>query len=122
MSSSKKHKHWSDRVHESVTSRSKNGQLNLIIKGGAEEMKFPFFGTVKQDKVIYHRYIKIMTMMYIKRLFVYCYVGSVACTEKQIGYWIEFDKFSEFLDHPWFSRSIIHLSAKKKRYRLIAFI
>nr|XP_039270672.1 membrane-associated guanylate kinase, WW and PDZ domain-containing protein 2-like [Styela clava] len=54
MASGKRHKHWSDRVHESVVSRNKNGQLNLVIKGGAEEVKFPFFGTVKQDKVIYH--------------------------------------------------------------------
>uniref|UniRef100_H2ZDG6 Membrane associated guanylate kinase, WW and PDZ domain containing 3b n=1 Tax=Ciona savignyi TaxID=51511 RepID=H2ZDG6_CIOSA len=54
MSSSKKHKHWSDRVHESVVSRNKSGQLNLVIKGGAEEIRFPFFGSVKQEKVIYH--------------------------------------------------------------------
>ncbi|XP_078487126.1 membrane-associated guanylate kinase, WW and PDZ domain-containing protein 3 isoform X2 [Ciona intestinalis] len=54
MSSGKKHKHWSDRVHESVVSRNKTGQLNLVIKGGAEEIRFPFFGPVKQEKVIYH--------------------------------------------------------------------
>ncbi|XP_076824351.1 membrane-associated guanylate kinase, WW and PDZ domain-containing protein 3-like isoform X2 [Clavelina lepadiformis] len=54
MSSNKKHKHWSDRVHESVVSRNKSGQLNLVIKGGAEEIKFPYFGSVKQEKVIYH--------------------------------------------------------------------
>jgi len=57
MSSGKKHKHWSDRVHESVVSRNQSGQLNLVIKGGAEEIKFPFFGPVKQDKVIYHRFV-----------------------------------------------------------------
>ena len=55
MSSGKKHKAWSDRVHESVVSRNAFGQLNLIIKGGAEEGKFPYFGSVKQEKVIYHR-------------------------------------------------------------------
>nr|CAB3263597.1 membrane-associated guanylate kinase, WW and PDZ domain-containing protein 2 [Phallusia mammillata] len=54
MSGGKKHKHWSERVHESVVSRNKSGQLNLVIKGGAEEVKFPYFGSVKQDKVIYH--------------------------------------------------------------------
>ena len=56
MSSGKKHKVWSDRVRESIVSRNTSGQLNLVIKGGAEEGKFPYFGPVKQEKVIYHRY------------------------------------------------------------------
>ena len=56
MSSGKKHKaYWSYHVHESVVSRNAFGQLNLIIKGGAEEGKFPYFGSIKQEKVIYHR-------------------------------------------------------------------
>jgi len=53
-SGSKRQKHWSDRVHESIVSRNQNGNLNLTIDGGSQNSQFPYFCGVKQDKVIYH--------------------------------------------------------------------
>lgn len=55
MSSLKDRHLWSEHVHDSVIKPNKSGQLNLTIKGGAEESCFPYFDSVKQEKVTYER-------------------------------------------------------------------
>lgn len=72
LSGSKRQKHWSDRVHESIVSRNQNGNLNLIIDGGSQNSQFPYFCGVKQDKVIYHSLvlftiISIVVLIKIKK-------------------------------------------------------
>ncbi|XP_065148004.1 membrane-associated guanylate kinase, WW and PDZ domain-containing protein 2 isoform X4 [Paramisgurnus dabryanus] len=47
----KKKNHWTNKVHEAVLSRSKEGELGFELKGGAENGNFPYFGEVKQGKV-----------------------------------------------------------------------
>ncbi|XP_041966468.1 membrane-associated guanylate kinase, WW and PDZ domain-containing protein 2 isoform X2 [Alosa sapidissima] len=47
----KKKNHWTNKVHETVLSRSKEGELGFDLKGGAENGQFPFLGEVKQGKV-----------------------------------------------------------------------
>lgn len=47
----KKKNHWTNKVHETVLSRGKEGDLGFDLKGGAENGQFPFFGEVKQGKV-----------------------------------------------------------------------
>ncbi|XP_055011223.1 membrane-associated guanylate kinase, WW and PDZ domain-containing protein 2-like isoform X3 [Boleophthalmus pectinirostris] len=46
----KKKNHWTNKVHEAVISRGKEGELGFELKGGAENGQFPFFGEVKQGK------------------------------------------------------------------------
>ena len=57
MSLKKTHKVWSDHVHESVIKSNASGQLNLSIKGGAEESSFPYFDFINQKKVKYDRFV-----------------------------------------------------------------
>ncbi|KAK0146557.1 Membrane-associated guanylate kinase, WW and PDZ domain-containing protein 2 [Merluccius polli] len=44
----KKKNHWTNKVHEAVITRSKEGELGFDLKGGAENGQFPHFGEVKQ--------------------------------------------------------------------------
>ncbi|KAM6961411.1 membrane-associated guanylate kinase, WW and PDZ domain-containing protein 2-like isoform 3-T3 [Aplochiton taeniatus] len=46
----KKKNHWTNKVHEAVITRSKEGELGFELKGGAENGQFPYFGEVKQGK------------------------------------------------------------------------
>uniref|UniRef100_A0A3B4BDT9 Membrane-associated guanylate kinase, WW and PDZ domain-containing protein 2 n=1 Tax=Periophthalmus magnuspinnatus TaxID=409849 RepID=A0A3B4BDT9_9GOBI len=46
----KKKNHWTNKVHEAVISRGKEGELGFELKGGAENGQFPYFGEVKQGK------------------------------------------------------------------------
>uniref|UniRef100_A0A1A7XR21 Membrane-associated guanylate kinase, WW and PDZ domain-containing protein 2 n=1 Tax=Iconisemion striatum TaxID=60296 RepID=A0A1A7XR21_9TELE len=46
----KKKNHWTNKVHEAVISRGKDGELGFELKGGAENGQFPYFGEVKQGK------------------------------------------------------------------------
>lgn len=47
----KKKNHWTNKVHEAVLTRNKEGELGFDLKGGAENGNFPYFGEVKQGKV-----------------------------------------------------------------------
>uniref|UniRef100_A0A8B9L5E6 Membrane-associated guanylate kinase, WW and PDZ domain-containing protein 2 n=1 Tax=Astyanax mexicanus TaxID=7994 RepID=A0A8B9L5E6_ASTMX len=47
----KKKNHWTNKVHEAVLSRNKEGELGFELKGGAENGNFPYFGEVRQGKV-----------------------------------------------------------------------
>ncbi|XP_028263202.1 membrane-associated guanylate kinase, WW and PDZ domain-containing protein 2 isoform X2 [Parambassis ranga] len=46
----KKKNHWTNKVHEAVITRGKDGELGFELKGGAENGQFPYFGEVKQGK------------------------------------------------------------------------
>ncbi|KAI9529976.1 Membrane-associated guanylate kinase, WW and PDZ domain-containing protein 2 [Dissostichus eleginoides] len=46
----KKKNHWTNKVHEAVVTRGKEGELGFELKGGAEIGQFPYFGEVKQGK------------------------------------------------------------------------
>lgn len=46
----KKKNHWTNKVHEAVITRGKDGELGFELKGGAEHGQFPYFGEVKQVK------------------------------------------------------------------------
>ena len=46
-------RHWSERVRETVISRTDDGLLNLKIRGGAELGSFPYFGNVNHSEIIY---------------------------------------------------------------------
>ncbi|KAG7217387.1 hypothetical protein INR49_021554 [Caranx melampygus] len=46
----KKKNHWTNKVHEAVITRGKDGELGFELKGGAENGQFPYFGEVKQVK------------------------------------------------------------------------
>uniref|UniRef100_A0A8C5BKA5 Membrane associated guanylate kinase, WW and PDZ domain containing 2b n=1 Tax=Gadus morhua TaxID=8049 RepID=A0A8C5BKA5_GADMO len=43
----KKKNHWTNKVHEAVVTRSREGELGFELKGGAENGQFPHFGEVK---------------------------------------------------------------------------
>ncbi|XP_072520053.1 membrane-associated guanylate kinase, WW and PDZ domain-containing protein 2 isoform X11 [Salminus brasiliensis] len=47
----KKKNHWTNKVHEAVLTRNKEGELGFELKGGAENGNFPYFGEVRQGKV-----------------------------------------------------------------------
>ncbi|XP_073799238.1 membrane-associated guanylate kinase, WW and PDZ domain-containing protein 2 isoform X18 [Danio rerio] len=47
----KKKNHWTNKVHEALLGRNKEGELGFDLKGGAENGNFPYFGEVKQGKV-----------------------------------------------------------------------
>ncbi|KAG7455886.1 hypothetical protein MATL_G00245840 [Megalops atlanticus] len=47
----KKKNHWTNKVHETVLCRNKDGELGFELKGGAENGQFPHLGEVKQGKV-----------------------------------------------------------------------
>ncbi|KAI4899729.1 hypothetical protein NFI96_013634 [Prochilodus magdalenae] len=47
----KKKNHWTNKVHEAVLTRNKEGELGFDLKGGAENGNFPYFGEVRQGKV-----------------------------------------------------------------------
>ncbi|XP_067861065.1 membrane-associated guanylate kinase, WW and PDZ domain-containing protein 2a isoform X16 [Heptranchias perlo] len=49
----KKKSHWTNKVHETVVCRNKDGELNVEIKGGAENGQFSYLGEMKQNKIIY---------------------------------------------------------------------
>ncbi|XP_078275874.1 membrane-associated guanylate kinase, WW and PDZ domain-containing protein 2a isoform X12 [Rhinoraja longicauda] len=49
----KKKSHWTNKVHETLICRDKDGELNLEIKGGAENGLFSYLGEMKQNKIIY---------------------------------------------------------------------
>ncbi|XP_072097176.1 membrane-associated guanylate kinase, WW and PDZ domain-containing protein 2a isoform X10 [Mobula birostris] len=49
----KKKSHWTNKVHETVICRNKDGELNVEIKGGAENGLFSYLGEMKQNKIIY---------------------------------------------------------------------
>ncbi|XP_037539388.1 membrane-associated guanylate kinase, WW and PDZ domain-containing protein 2 [Nematolebias whitei] len=46
----KKKNHWTNKVHEAVITRGKDGELGFELKGGAENGQFPYFGEVRQGK------------------------------------------------------------------------
>ncbi|XP_029010753.1 membrane-associated guanylate kinase, WW and PDZ domain-containing protein 2-like isoform X5 [Betta splendens] len=46
----KKKNHWTNKVHEAVVTRGKEGDLGFELRGGAENGQFPYFGEVKQGK------------------------------------------------------------------------
>ncbi|XP_055790953.1 membrane-associated guanylate kinase, WW and PDZ domain-containing protein 2-like isoform X3 [Salvelinus fontinalis] len=46
----KKKNHWTNKVHEAVVIRSKEGEFGFELRGGAEIGQFPYFGEVKQGK------------------------------------------------------------------------
>ncbi|KAM9753767.1 membrane-associated guanylate kinase, WW and PDZ domain-containing protein 2 isoform 2-T2 [Menidia menidia] len=46
----KKKNHWTNKVHEAVIARGKEGELGFELKGGAENGQFPYFGEVRQGK------------------------------------------------------------------------
>ncbi|XP_061679573.1 membrane-associated guanylate kinase, WW and PDZ domain-containing protein 2-like isoform X2 [Syngnathoides biaculeatus] len=46
----KKKNHWTNKVHEAVVCRGKDGELGLELKGGAELGQFPYLGEVKAGK------------------------------------------------------------------------
>uniref|UniRef100_A0A3P8V5S9 Membrane-associated guanylate kinase, WW and PDZ domain-containing protein 1 n=1 Tax=Cynoglossus semilaevis TaxID=244447 RepID=A0A3P8V5S9_CYNSE len=46
----KKKNHWTNKVHEAVITRGKDGEMGFELKGGAENGQFPYFGEVKQGK------------------------------------------------------------------------
>ncbi|XP_051917563.1 membrane-associated guanylate kinase, WW and PDZ domain-containing protein 2-like isoform X3 [Hippocampus zosterae] len=46
----KKKNHWTNKVHEAVISRGKDGELGFELKGGAELGQFPYLGEVKAGK------------------------------------------------------------------------
>lgn len=48
----KKKNHWTNKVHEAVLSRNKDGELGFELRGGAENGNFPYFGEVKQAKLV----------------------------------------------------------------------
>ncbi|XP_056131567.1 membrane-associated guanylate kinase, WW and PDZ domain-containing protein 2a [Lampris incognitus] len=48
----KKKNHWTNKVHESVLCRNKEGVLGFELKGGAENGQFPFIGEVTPGKVV----------------------------------------------------------------------
>ncbi|XP_030650136.1 membrane-associated guanylate kinase, WW and PDZ domain-containing protein 2 [Chanos chanos] len=47
----KKKNHWTNKVHETVLSRNKEGELGFELKGGAENGNFPYVGEVRQGKI-----------------------------------------------------------------------
>ncbi|KAF4091180.1 hypothetical protein AMELA_G00033970 [Ameiurus melas] len=47
----KKKNHWTNKVHEAVLTRNKEGELGFELRGGAENGNFPYFGEVKHGKV-----------------------------------------------------------------------
>eukprot|EP00062_Callorhinchus_milii_P006723 gi/632947561/ref/XP_007889108.1/ PREDICTED: membrane-associated guanylate kinase, WW and PDZ domain-containing protein 2-like isoform X2 [Callorhinchus milii] len=49
----KKKSHWTNKVHETVLCRNKDGELNVEIRGGAENGQFSFLGEIKQNRVMY---------------------------------------------------------------------
>uniref|UniRef100_A0A8D2ZZG2 Membrane-associated guanylate kinase, WW and PDZ domain-containing protein 2 n=1 Tax=Scophthalmus maximus TaxID=52904 RepID=A0A8D2ZZG2_SCOMX len=46
----KKKNHWTNKVHEAVIARGKEGELGFELRGGAEHGQFPHFGEVRQGK------------------------------------------------------------------------
>ncbi|XP_030623627.1 membrane-associated guanylate kinase, WW and PDZ domain-containing protein 2a [Chanos chanos] len=50
----KKKNHWTNKVHEIVFSRDKEGKLGFELKGGAENGQFPFIGEVRVGQVACH--------------------------------------------------------------------
>ncbi|GCC32775.1 hypothetical protein chiPu_0011239 [Chiloscyllium punctatum] len=49
----KKKSHWTSKVHETVICRDKDGELNVEIKGGAENGLFSYLGEMKHNKINY---------------------------------------------------------------------
>ncbi|XP_046878588.1 membrane-associated guanylate kinase, WW and PDZ domain-containing protein 2-like [Hypomesus transpacificus] len=49
----KKKNHWTNKVHESVFCRNKEGELGFELKGGAENGQFAYIGEVTPGKVVY---------------------------------------------------------------------
>ncbi|XP_034145943.1 membrane-associated guanylate kinase, WW and PDZ domain-containing protein 2a isoform X3 [Esox lucius] len=47
----KKKNHWTNKVHESIICRNREGELGFDLKGGAENGQFPYLGEVRQGKV-----------------------------------------------------------------------
>ncbi|KAJ8007112.1 hypothetical protein DPEC_G00114180 [Dallia pectoralis] len=47
----KKKNHWTNKVHESITCRNKEGELGFDVKGGAENGQFPYIGEVRLGTV-----------------------------------------------------------------------
>ncbi|XP_070557656.1 membrane-associated guanylate kinase, WW and PDZ domain-containing protein 2-like isoform X2 [Ptychodera flava] len=45
-------KHWTQRVHECVISRTGDGSLNFGVRGGADNGQFPYIADVKHDRVL----------------------------------------------------------------------
>ncbi|XP_077598946.1 membrane-associated guanylate kinase, WW and PDZ domain-containing protein 2 isoform X7 [Stigmatopora nigra] len=50
----KKKNHWTNKVHEAVLGRGKDGDLGFELKGGAELGQFPYLGEVKTAKGLVH--------------------------------------------------------------------
>lgn len=45
--------HWITKVNECAVIRDAYGELNVELRGGAENGEFPYIGQVKEDAVLY---------------------------------------------------------------------
>ena len=54
-------RHWSQRVQECVLSGSPDGQLDILLRGGADNGQFCWIADVKHDKIFYHTPAKLQT-------------------------------------------------------------
>lgn len=48
-----KKNHWITKVSECAVIRDASGELNLELRGGAENGEFPYIGQVKEDAVVH---------------------------------------------------------------------
>lgn len=48
-----KKNHWSSRVNEVSVSKDARGELNVGLRGGAENGEFAYIGPIKEDVVLY---------------------------------------------------------------------
>ena len=48
-----KRNHWTSRVNECSVSKDARGDLNVPLRGGAENGEFAYVGPVKEDAVLY---------------------------------------------------------------------
>lgn len=45
--------HWITKVNECAVSWDANGELNVDLRGGAENGEFPYIGHIREDAVVY---------------------------------------------------------------------
>ncbi len=48
-----KKNHWITKVNDCAVIRDARGELNVELRGGAENGEFPYIGQVKEDAVVY---------------------------------------------------------------------
>lgn len=48
-----KKNHWITKVTECAVSRDARGELNVELRGGAENGEFPYIGEVREDVLVY---------------------------------------------------------------------